>query len=179
MFVIPGCANGSARGACHTGASGGPFINIKFHRSPFANGAREKLLPARRVGVPGTGKASDMKKAVLALATAATIGVTALVTPSPAQAWRGGWGPGLAGGLIAGAVIGGIASSAYAYGPGYGYYGGPGYGYYGGYAPAYYGGYAPAYYNYGYAPAYYGPRYRRPYAYYGGPRYYRGYSYGW
>ena len=89
-----------------------------------------------------------MKKAVLALATAATIGVTALVTPSPAQAWRGGWGgwgAGLAGGLIAGAVIGGIASSAYAYGPGYGYYGGPGYGYYGGYAPAYYGGYAPAY----------------------------------
>jgi hypothetical protein len=37
-----------------------------------------------------------MKKAVLALATAATIGVTALVAPSPAQAWRGGWGPGLA-----------------------------------------------------------------------------------
>jgi hypothetical protein len=123
-------------------------------------------------------EASDMKKAVLALATAATIGVTALVAPSPAQAWRGGWGPGLAGGLIAGAVIGGIASSAYAYGPGYGYYGGPGYGYYGGYgpayyggyadygghaAPAYYGGYAPAYYDYGYAPAYY----------------YRGYRYRW
>ena len=120
-------------------------------------------------------KASDMKKAVLALATAATIGVTALVAPSPAQAWRGGWGPGLAGGLIAGAVIGGIASSAYEYGPGYGYYGGPGYGYYGGYgptyyggyadygshaAPAYYGGYAPAYYDYGYAPAYRGYRYR-------------------
>jgi hypothetical protein len=101
-----------------------------------------------------------MKKAVLALLTAATIGVAALVAPSPAQAWRGGWswGPGLAGGLIAGAVIGGIASSAYAYGP-YGYYGGPGYGYYGGYAPAYYGGYAPAYYNYSYAPAYYGGYY--------------------
>jgi hypothetical protein len=74
-----------------------------------------------------------MKKAVLALATAATIGVSALVAPSPAQAWRGGgWGPGLAAGLIGAAVIGGIASSAYAYGPGYGYYGGPGYGYYGG-----------------------------------------------
>ena len=29
-------------------------------------------------------------------------------------------------------MIGGIASSAYAYGPGYGYYGGPVYGYYGG-----------------------------------------------
>ena len=98
-----------------------------------------------------------MKKAVFALATAATLGVAALVTPSPAQAWRGGWGPGLAGGLIAGAVIGGIASSAYAYGPGYGYYGGPGYGYYGGYAPTYSGGYRSSYY----APPYYGPRYRR------------------
>src|SRR5689334_16788535 len=96
---------------------------------------RGEPLPARRVGVPRTGKASDMKKAVFALATAATIGVAALATPSPAQAWRGGWGgwgAGLAGGLIAGALIGGIASSAYAYGPGYGYYGGggPGYGYY-------------------------------------------------
>ena len=64
-----------------------------------------------------------------------------------------GWGGGLAAGLIGAAVVGGIASSAYAYGPGYGYYGGPGYGYYGGYAPAYYGGYAPAYS--GYVPAYY------------------------
>ena len=98
-----------------------------------------------------------MKKAVFALATAATIAVAASAVPSPAEAgWRGGgWGPGLAGGLIAGAVIGGIASNAYAYGPGYGYYGGPGYGYDGGYAPAYYGGY-PADYGYGYAPAYYG-----------------------
>jgi hypothetical protein len=130
-----------------------------------------------------------MKKAVLALTTAATIGVSALVTPSPAQAWRGGgWGAGLAAGLIGAAVIGGIASSAYAYGPGYGYYGGPGYSYYGGYAPAYYGyapayyGYAPAYYG-GYRPAYYGPVYgyrrviRPAYAY--GPRYYRGYRYRW
>jgi len=169
-----------------------PFINIKFYGYPFTlagNYGRLSLEVLRK-----TGKASDMKKAVLALVTAATIGVTALMAPSPAQAWRGGWGwgPGLAGGLIAGAVIGGIASSAYAYGPGYGYYGGPGYGYYGGYAPGYYGGgYAPAY-SYGYvpayygvyrssyyAPAYYGPRYRRPYAYYGGPRYYRGYRYGW
>jgi hypothetical protein len=128
-----------------------------------------------------------MTKTGLALATAATIGVSALVAPSPAQAWRGGgWGPGLAVGLIGAAVIGGIASSAYAYGPGYGYYGGPGYGYYGGYSPAYYGGYAPAYYggyrSAYYAPVYYGPGYRRvirpAYAYYG-PRYYRGYRYRW
>src|ERR1700722_5662521 len=154
-------------------------------RAPSRRGPRETVAgPA--VWSFGNWKGFDMKKAVFALAAAATLGVTALVTPSPAQAWRGGWGPGLAGGLIAGAVIGGIASSAYAYGPGYGYYGGPGYGYYGGYAPGYYGGgYAPAYYSSGYAPAYYGgyrssyyapanygPRYRRPYAYYGGPRYY-------
>src|ERR1700722_17723364 len=149
-------------------------------RAPSRRGPRETVAgPA--VWSFGNWKGFDMKKAVFALATAATLGVTALMTPSPAQAWRGGWGwgPGLAGGLIAGAVIGGIASSAYAYGPRYGYYGGPGYGYYGGYAPAY-GGYAPAYYNGGYAPAYYGG-YRSSYyapAYYGpgyyGPRYYRG-----
>jgi hypothetical protein len=155
-----------------------PLISIEFPGNPSAG------LP---VEVPGTTEASDMKKTVLALATAATIGVSALVTPSPAQAWRGGgWGPGLAAGLIGAAVIGGIASSAYAYGPGYGYYGGPGYGYYGGYAPSYYGryapsyygGYAPAYYNYGYTPAYYGG-YRSGYNSYYGPRYYRGYSYRW
>jgi hypothetical protein len=133
-------------------------------------------------------EASDMKKAVLALATVATIGVTTLAAPSPAHAWRGGgwgWGPGIAAGLIGAAVVGGIASSAYAYGPGYGYYG-PGYGYYGGYAPAYYDyGYAPAYYggyrSAYYAPAYYGPRYRRvirpAYAY--GPRVYRARYRGW
>jgi hypothetical protein len=107
-------------------------------------------------------EASDMKRAVLALATAATVGVAALATPSPALAWRGGWGfwgPG----LVAGAVIGGIASSPYAYGPGYGYYGGAGYGYYGGAyaAPPYaYGGYAPTYYNRPYyGPGYYGVGY--------------------
>jgi hypothetical protein len=151
---------------------------LKFYGAPLEGRSRE-IIAGPAVRVSETGKASDMKRAVFALATAATLGVTALVTPSPAQAWRGGWGwgPGLAGGLIAGAVIGGIASSAYAYGPGYGYYGGPGYGYYGGYAPAY-GGYASAYYNDGYAPAYYGG-YRSSYyapAYYGyyGPRYYRG-----
>src|SRR4029453_17603359 len=123
-----------------------------------------------------------MRKAIMALATVATIGCTAL-SSSPAEAhWRGGgwggWGPGLAAGLIGAAVIGGIASSAYAYGPGYGYYGYPGYGYYGGgYTPAYYGyGYAPAVYG-GFSSVYYAPRYRRvirpAFAYYGGPRYHR------
>jgi hypothetical protein len=124
-----------------------------------------------------------MKKTALVLATAGVLGLSAVAAPTPAEArWRGGFGPALAGGLIAGAVIGGIASSAYAYGPGYGYYDGyPGY--YGGYAPAYYGGYgydpypsggyATTYYSTGYAPAYTGYRYRRvvrpAYSYYAGP----------
>ncbi|XIA62171.1 hypothetical protein ACFIOY_21205 [Bradyrhizobium sp. TZ2] len=114
-----------------------------------------------------------MRKAPLALAAAAILGLTAVTAPSPAEArWRGGgFFPAVAGGLIAGAVIGGLASNAYAYGPGYGYYGGyaPAYygGYYGGYAPAYYGGY----YDEPYVPV---VRYRRivrpAYAYYGGYR---------
>ncbi|SFI24763.1 hypothetical protein [Bradyrhizobium sp. Gha] len=114
-----------------------------------------------------------MKKTALVLATVGTLGVSAVAAPKPAEAhWHGGFGPALAGGLVAGAIFGGLASSAYAYGPGYGYYG-PGYGY----APAYYGGYYPwggyttTYYRY--APAYYGYRYHRivrpAYAYYGGP----------
>jgi hypothetical protein len=158
-------------------------------RQPFRERGTRETITELLVEVEGKQEASDMKRAVLALTTAATIGVMALAAPSPAQAWRGGgwgWGPGLAAGLVGAAVIGGIASSAYAYGPGYGYYGG--------YAPGYYGGYAPAYSNYGYAPAYYGgyrssyyapgyygPGYRRvvrrAYAY--GPGYYRGYRYGW
>jgi hypothetical protein len=127
-----------------------------------------------------------MKKASLALAAAAVVGLTAVAAPSAAEArWRGGGGffPGVAGGLLAGAVIGGIASNGYGYGPGYGYYGG-------GYAPAYYGG--GGYYGGGYAPAYYGGYYDNPYpvvryrrvvrpayAYYGGgPRYYNARYYG-
>jgi hypothetical protein len=114
----------------------------------------------------------DMKT-VLALTTAVTVGMTALMPTSPAEArWRGGggWGPGLAAGLVGAAVIGGIASSAYAYGPGYGYYGGyPAYGYYGGYAPTYYyggDGVRPyGYGGYGYPPAY--DRYYAPYGGYG------------
>ena len=84
-----------------------------------------------------------MKKTLMALLVVATLAVS---TASPALAWRGGWGPGLAAGLIGGAIVGGaIASSPYYNGPGYGYYGGPGYyppgpgyGYYG--APGYAGG---------------------------------------
>ena len=72
-----------------------------------------------------------MKKTLMALAAVATL---AVALTSPAQAWRGGWGPGVAAGLVGGAIIGGaIASSPYYYPPGY-YYG-PGY-----YAPGYAGG---------------------------------------
>jgi hypothetical protein len=124
-----------------------------------------------------------MRKTAFVLATVAALGLTAVAAPAPAEA-RGGFGPALAGGLIAGALFAGLASSAYAYGPGYGYYGGYAPAYYGG--PAYYGygGYAPAYYgtNY-YAPAYYGYRHQRvfrpAYAYYGGPRYYGGWRHRW
>lgn len=118
-----------------------------------------------------------MKKIAMVAATIGALGLGSIAAPSPAEAhWRGGWGPGIAGGLIAGAVIGGLASSAYAWGPGYYDYG-PGYygaGYYGGpyaYDAPYRwgGGYTTTYYT---APVSYGYRYRRvvrpAFAYYGG-----------
>ena len=82
-------------------------------------------------------KGKPMRKTLIAIAAIAA--VTA-ATASPALAWRGGWGPGLAAGIVGGAIVGGaIANSPYYYGPGYygpGYYGpGP---YYGG--PAYVAG---------------------------------------
>ncbi|WBL77300.1 hypothetical protein I3J27_30435 [Bradyrhizobium xenonodulans] len=122
-----------------------------------------------------------MRKIAMVAATVGALGLSSVAATSPAEAhWRGGWGPGIAGGLIAGALIGGLASSAYAWGPGYYDYG-PGYygaGYYGrpyaydyGYDAPYRwgGGYATTYYT---APVSYGYRYRRvvrpAYAYYGG-----------
>jgi len=107
-----------------------------------------------------------MKKFLIALVAATTIGVTALATSSTADArygygwgrggWgRGGWGYGGRGfgGFAAGAVIGGAlaAPSYYTFGPlsdSYSY--APGYGSAYGYGPVYY---APVYY--GYAPGYY------------------------
>lgn len=70
-----------------------------------------------------------MKKLVLSFATAATVAVSGIAAPAPAEARGGRVAAGLIGGLAAGAIIGGaIASSrpAYAYPPGY-------------YAPAYVG----------------------------------------
>jgi hypothetical protein len=100
-----------------------------------------------------------MKTKLIAVASAAVIGLTALAMPNQAKAhWNGGW-------WIPGAIIGGlalgaaIASRPYYYGPGYYGYGYP-----------YYYGYGPYYYGYG---SYYG---YRPY-YYGGPRYYYGRPY--
>jgi hypothetical protein len=125
-------------------------------------------------------KGSSMKKIAMSALMVGALGLGSVATTAPAEAhWRGGWGPGIAGGVVAGAVIGGLASSAYGWGPGYGYYGGPSYysaGYYGGpYAYDYDepyrwgGGYTTTYYT---TPVSYGYRYRRvvrpAYAYYRG-----------
>ncbi|HEY0224186.1 MAG TPA: hypothetical protein VGC38_06710 [Pseudolabrys sp.] len=73
-----------------------------------------------------------MKRAILAIATAATIAVGTLSVPTAADAYcRGcGVGAGIAGGLIAGAIVGGaIANSQpryYAPEPGYVVYNGYG-----------------------------------------------------
>jgi hypothetical protein len=183
---LPVCANAPLLGQvrCHRPPER-LFIKIKLRGSPAdLNYSATFRCRCTLLAREKPGKVQIMKKTALVLATAATLGLSAVAAPAPAEARGWGWGGALAGGLIAGAVIGGIASSAYAYGPGYGYYGGyPGYygggyapAYYGGYAPAYYGGYSTAYYGDDYAPAYYGYRYRRvvrpAYAYYGGPRYY-------
>lgn len=73
-----------------------------------------------------------MRKIILAAAAAATLAVTAVATPQPAEARGGRIAAGVIGGLAGAAILGGLATNGY----GYGY--GPGYGYYG--APAYYGG---------------------------------------
>jgi hypothetical protein len=78
-------------------------------------------------------KGEAMRKTLMAIAAIATLAVSAVAAPAPAQAQRG-VAAGVAAGLIGGAIVGGaIASQNGYYGPGY--YG-PGYGYYGG-GPAY------------------------------------------
>ena len=67
-------------------------------------------------------KGEVMKKTLLALCAAATLAVSAVAVPAPAQAQRG-VAAGVAAGLIGGAIVGGaIASQNGYYGPGYGYY---------------------------------------------------------
>jgi hypothetical protein len=140
------------KGSCRTAAA--PRWNpiLKFD----GGGNHQKSL-ALLIGVHRRKEfAMFLKKTVLMLATAATLGATAMT--APAEARGRGWGPGPAIGL--GIAAGALAAGAYgAYGP-YGY--GPYYGHRRYYRPAYYGGY-------GYRPG--------PYAYYGGPRYYRPYGY--
>jgi hypothetical protein len=92
-----------------------------------------------------------MKRKLIAIAAAATIGLSAIAVPGKAEAHSNGWW--IPGAIIGGLAIGAIASRPYYYGPG------PYYGY--GYDPYYYGG----------GPYYYGaPYYARPYRYH---RYYR------
>ena len=70
-----------------------------------------------------------MKKTLVAAAAVATLAMSAVVVPAPAQAQR--WVPGVAAGLIGGAIVGGAIASQNRnyYGPGYGYsYYEPGYG---------------------------------------------------
>jgi len=78
-----------------------------------------------------------MKRALMALAAAGILAVTAVAAPAPAEARGGRIAAGVIGGLAAGAILGGALSGGYGYGygPGYYGYGGP-YGYYGG-GPAY------------------------------------------
>jgi hypothetical protein len=58
-----------------------------------------------------------MRKTLTVLATAATVAVAAVATPTGAEArWRGG--PGLVGGLIVGGLVAGALAPRY-YGPGY------------------------------------------------------------
>jgi hypothetical protein len=104
-----------------------------------------------------------MRKTLTALATAATIAIATVATPTTADArwgWRGG---AFFGGLAAAAIIGGALSRPY-YGYGYDY----------GYYPQQYY-YAPAY-SYAPAPVYY---YGAPGPYYGDYRWRRGYRYRW
>jgi len=69
-----------------------------------------------------------MRKTLTALATAATVAIAAVATPTAADAHHFGWGPGLFGGLVAGAIIGSaFAPRYYNYSPGYySYYDSPG-----------------------------------------------------
>src|ERR1700759_3215509 len=88
-------------------------------------------------------KGNAMRKTLMALAAVATLAVSAVAAPAPAQAQRY-LGAAIAGGLIGGAIVGApTAPYYYGYGPGYyapppppAYYGGPAYVA----APGYYGG---------------------------------------
>jgi hypothetical protein len=121
-----------------------------------------------------------MRKALTAIAAAASIAAVTVTAPTKVEARCGGcWiGAGIAAGVIGSALV---ARNGYGYYGGYGYApGGYGYSYaptYYGYvdpAPAYYGGYYRPAYN-SYAPTYYAPRYYAPRPYVRYAPYYRSY----
>jgi hypothetical protein len=116
------------------------FAAIRHHRVEPGNFAGRQTFTWPAILL----EEAIMKKTLIALAAAATLGLAAITTSSPAEARWGGWGGWGGGAVLGGFAAGAIVGSAFArpyYGPGYGYYGGPGYGYYGGAYPAYYGGY--------------------------------------
>src|SRR5262245_62712292 len=117
---------------------------------------------------------APMRKALTAVALAATIAVAAVAAPTAAEARRGWWiGPAI-GGFAAAAIIGSAFARPY-YGYG-GYYGGYYHGYYA--APAYYGYAAPSYYSsYAPQPGYY-DNYSTPRPAWGCWRWRYGYRYG-
>jgi hypothetical protein len=74
-----------------------------------------------------TFRGDPMRKTLTAVATAATVAVAAVATPTAADAHRFGWGgPALFGGLVAGALISSALAPRYYGYPGYysSYYGG-------------------------------------------------------
>src|SRR5262245_19333752 len=67
-----------------------------------------------------------MKKTMMVLAAAATLGITAMAAPQPAEARGGRVAAGVIGGLAVGALLGGaVAASQGGYYAPYGYYSGP------------------------------------------------------
>lgn len=78
-----------------------------------------------------------MKKTMIAIAAAATLGLATVAAPQSAQARHGHIAAGIIGGLAFGALLGAAASGPYYYGPGPYYYGR---------GPIYYGG-APCYWT--------------------------------
>lgn len=103
------------------------MAEIRPRHSVPVQGEDETIAAAiRYFDLGSTRKVKAMKKIILAVATAATLAVTALAAPAPAEARDGGAvAAGVIGGLAAGAIIGSAAAnSGYGYGPGYGYYGG-------------------------------------------------------
>jgi hypothetical protein len=59
-----------------------------------------------------------MKKSLIAIAAAATLGLASVAAPQQAEARGGRIAAGIIGGLAAGAILGAAASGPYYYGPG-------------------------------------------------------------